>query len=194
MSKRLIFLIIIIVAAALGGGVVYGFWLTLGVLAFLFYLAVAWRRTQMVFYFLVAYLPFQAALNLSSDVDLMSGRVLILGLFGVWAVKEVYQKRIRLKRELNPPQPLLAEREEKALDFRALFKNHIFIALALFFILSAISIFGAENQIWGLRKLLVFVSIFPLFLLTGALIKSKKDAQTLVYVIIGGAAVSAGVA
>ena len=190
----MIFLIIIIVAAALGGGVVYGFWLTLGVLAFLFYLAVAWRRTQMVFYFLVAYLPFQAALNLSSDVDLMSGRGLILGLFGVWAVKEVYQKRIRLKRELNPPQPLLAEREEKALDFRALFKNHIFIALALFFILSAISIFGAENQIWGLRKLLVFVSIFPLFLLTGALIKSKKDAQTLVYVIIGGATFSAMIA
>jgi len=92
MSKRLFFLIVVIVAAGLGGGVVYGFWPTVGALAFLFYLAIAWRWTLGVFYFLVAYLPFQVALNLTPDVDLMSGRILIVGLFGVWVAKEILSR------------------------------------------------------------------------------------------------------
>ena len=205
----MIFLTIIIVAAALGGGVVYGFWLTLGALAFLFYLAVAWRWTQMAFYFLVAYLPFQAALNLSSDVDLMSGRILILGLFGVWAVKELisYRKSLICHPELRLcgakdisrmrdahsgeilPPPLRGQNDSIYLK-----NNHILWVLVLFFILSVISIFGAENQIWGLRKLLVFVSIFPLFFLTSALIKDQKELYKLIYIVIGSAAVSAVIA
>jgi len=203
MSKRLFFLIVVIVAAGLGGGVVYGFWPTVGALAFLFYLAIAWRWTLGVFYFLVAYLPFQVALNLTPDVDLMSGRILIVGLFGVWVAKEILSRsrnKFGMTKSWIPASTGMTEekrgakREEKTSDFCALSKNHIFVALALFFILSAVSILGAQNQIWGLRKLLVFASIFPLFWLTAVLIKSKKDAQMLVYVIIGGAGISATIA
>ena len=151
---------------------------------------------------MVAYLPFQLALNLSPDVDLMSGRVLILGLFGVWAVKELYQKKIGRHPGLDQSCPVLDTGGSRPRNKSGATKFWISAfarmtegwALALFFILSAISILGAENQIWGLRKLLVFASIFPLFLLTGALIKNRKEAQMLIYVIIGGAAVSGVIA
>ncbi len=122
---------------------------------------------------LVAYLPFQVALNLAPDIDLMSGRVLILGLFFIWLISEFYQNKIRAR------------------DF---FADKTSLALAIFFLLATMSIFVADNQIWGLRKLLVFVSVWPLFWLTRFLAGKEKEQRILIYVIIGGAALVAGVA
>ena len=177
MDKKLFFLILaIVLATILGSVIVYGFWLTLGVLAFLFFLAAAWRWPLIVFYCLVAYLPFQLALNLTPDIDLMSGRVLILGLFFIWLAKEFYcRQSLKLVRSVR---------------VSAFLKNRVSAALALFFILAVASIIDADNQIWGLRKLLIFASIFPLFWLTQFLIKNEKEQRILIYVIVGGAIVS----
>lgn len=124
-------------------------------------------------YILAAYLPFQMALNLSPDVDLMSGRVLILALLLVYLAGELYQKNRY---------------------FIALFKNPVFLSLILFFILSAVSIFAAQNQLWGLRKLVFFASIFPLFFLVQALVKKEEHRKKIIYIMIGGAAISAVIA
>ena len=122
---------------------------------------------------LVAYLPWQIALNLTPDIDLMSGRVLLLGLFFFWLIVEFYQKRIKV---------------------RNFFADKTALALAVFFLLAAASIFTADNQIWGWRKLLVFISIFPLFWLTRFLASQEKERRILINVIIGGAALAALVA
>ncbi len=163
------FLFLMVAAAAVGSVIARGFWPVIGALAFLFFLAAAWRWPLIVFYCLVAYLPFQLALNLTPDIDLMSGRVLILGLFFVWLIRELYQNKKRVN---------------------AFFADKVSVWLMVFFLLAAASIIVADNQIWGLRKLLVFASIFPLFWLAQFLIKSEKEQRTLIYVIVGGAIVS----
>ncbi|HRY52225.1 MAG TPA: O-antigen ligase family protein [Candidatus Portnoybacteria bacterium] len=125
------------------------------------------------FSLLVAYLPFQLALNLTSDIDLMSGRILILGLFFVWLIKEFSQNKERLVSFIKEPASIF---------------------LITLFSLAALSILVANNQVWGMRKLLVFASIFPLFWLVKSFIKNAKDWQKLAYVILGGAIISALVA
>jgi len=124
-------------------------------------------------YFLIAYLPVQAALNLAPDIDLASGRALILGLFFAWLAAWLHQKK-----------------EAPA----ALSVGRLSLLLILFFLLAALSVFAAQNQTWGLRKLLVFASIFPLFFLVQALVKKEEHYKKLVYIIIGGATVSAVIA
>lgn len=125
------------------------------------------------FFLLVAYLPFQLALNLTSDIDLMSGRILILGLFFIWLIKEFSQNKERIVSFIKEP---------------------VSVFLIAFFSLAALSILAANNQAWGARKLLVFASIFPLFWLIRAFIKSPKDWQKLACVILGGAILSSLIA
>ncbi|MBU4142697.1 O-antigen ligase family protein, partial [Patescibacteria group bacterium] len=148
---------------------------------------------------LVAYLPFQAALNLAPDIDLLSGRVLILGLFGVWLVKEICHKLRNAHLSSSRPTPTVSpsrvrEGEKKRGWGDGLKENHILWALILFFILSAVSIVVAANPVWGLRKSLFLASIFPLVWLVSTLIKNEKDLRRLIVVIIGGATVSALIA
>ncbi len=88
---------------------------------------------------LVNYLPFQIALNPRVGFDLSSLRVFILLLF-IFSLIEIYLKRKNLY-------------------------NLQFAGLFLFLILSGVSLFGAENISWGLRKVLFFVSVFPMYLL-----------------------------
>lgn len=121
-------------------------------------------------FFLVAYLPFQAALNLTPDVDLMSGRILILGLFFFWLLKQLSQA----------PKELFSSVAGRPA-----------LWLAAFFSLAALSVLAAANPAWGLRKLLVFASIFPLFCLVRFLLKNIKERAVLIYVVIGGATLSA---
>lgn len=122
---------------------------------------------------LIAYLPFQAALNIAPDIDLMSGRVLILGLFFVWVMKALGQgKKL----------------------FSLLFPNPTAVWLIIFFLLAAFSILTAATPAWGLRKLLVFASIFPLFWLVRFLIRSLKEQRALIWVVVGSATLSALVA
>jgi len=108
-------------------------------------------------FLLIAYLPFGIALNPRAGFDLASLRVFILLFFLVCLVK-IYQKRTQ-------------------------FYNLQAIGLFLFLILAGFSLLGAENAFWGIRKMLFFVSIFPLYLLVVVLIndwfKIKKAIKTI---------------
>jgi O-antigen ligase len=129
-------------------------------------LAFFYFYSETAFYFLVAYLPFQIALNLTSDIDLISGRLLILLLFFVIILKSLKGEKIIWS------------------------KNRIAVALILFFLITLISILIASNQLWGLRKVLVFLSIFPLFFLTQNFITSGKKLKRLLWIIVGVTTVS----
>lgn len=154
-------------AVVLGLGI---FWLPqmilgllfLGLLALFFY-----RWSEIALYFLVAYLPFQVALNLAPDIDLLSGRVLILLLATVWLVK--------LFKNKNLPD----------------FKNQTSLALILFFTVALISLLNASQPLWGGRKLLLFFSVFPLFFLVANLIDSERKIKRLIWVMVTGATFSA---
>jgi len=141
--------------------------LILGVIALIVFF---YFYTQAAFYILVAYLPFQLALNLSPDVDLLSGRVLILLLAAVWLLKALKEKRFSWP------------------------KDRPSWALTLFFLLALISVLVAQNQTWSGRKLLVFLSVFPLFFLTKFLIRDFRQTQNVFWIVIGTALASALIA
>ncbi|KKS65978.1 MAG: hypothetical protein UV36_C0038G0006 [Parcubacteria group bacterium GW2011_GWC2_42_6] len=102
------------------------------------------KLARILFYCLIAYLPFQVALNLGADYDLASGRVFILLLFAFLALIFLREKK-RLVRQL--------------VDLR------IILPLAFFLLLAALSFFWAPSQSWAGRKILFLVSVAPMFLL-----------------------------
>lgn len=168
MNKWLSFLIIAIVAISLGLAIVCGFWLTLGVLIFLFYLVAAWCWTDLLFYFLVAYLPFQLALNLAPDIDLMSGRVLVPVFFLVVVLKYFLAGG----------------------NFTIFLKNKISLSLLLFFSLAVLSSLVAAEQTWAIRKILFLFSWLPLYFLTAYFVRDEEKSQKLLWVIVLSASVS----
>ena len=116
---------------------------------------------QTVFYIFLFYLPFQIALNPYPDIDLMSGRVLILVLFfwWLWSIRKSFIQSLR-----------------QLFNFQTLF-------LLLFLFLATVSIFWAKEISWGIRKLLVFYSIFPLYFITSAIIKNEEQVRKTIRII-----------
>jgi len=118
------------------------------------------------FLFLVIYIPFQIALNPRIGIDMSSLRVFIVLLTLFFIVKKIIN--------------------------RGLFKNNYFYnlqgaCLVLFLFLSCFSLISAENIFWGIRKIIFFLSIFPLFFLSIALINNrKKIIKTKLVLIISG--------
>ena len=96
---------------------------------------------------LIFYLPFQIALNISSGIDLASGRILILALLGIWFFKSLAEKKIVIA------------------------KNTQTFLLLLFLFLALFSFLQAWDLERAARKFLVFLSIFPLYFLITALLK-----------------------
>jgi O-antigen ligase len=168
MDKKFIFLIVFS-AVVLGIVVAYDFWLTLGALVFLFYLVAAWRWPRPVLYVLAAYLPFQIALNLAPDIDLMSGRVLVPALFLVAGLKYFLAGG----------------------DFKVFLRNKISLSLLFFFSLTAISFLVAVEHFWALRKILFLSSWLPLYFLMADFIDNEEKSRKLIWVIVLGAATSA---
>ena len=121
--------------------------------------------TQAAFYLLVAYLPFQVALNVSGDIDLLSGRLLILLLFLVWILKNFKERK-----------PFWQKNQA---------------VLILFFIIAVISVLAAQNQGWAIRKILVFASIFPLFFIVAGLVGTREQLKK-VFWMVAGSALAAG--
>jgi len=115
---------------------------------------------------LIAYLPFQIALNPRPAFDLASLRVFIVLLFIIWLGKALTTKK---------------------LIGWTCFKNLQSIGLFLFFILAGFSLIGAENIIWGLRKLIFFLSVFPLYFLVTALIDNWLKIKKIIFALTGGA-------
>lgn len=116
---------------------------------------------QIIFYAFLAYLPFQIALNPYPDIDLMSGRVAILILFfwWLWTVRKTIIEKFRQ------------------------FFNFQGILLIAFLLLAVFSLFQAEEISWGVRKILVFCSIFPLYFLTAGIVKEKEQIQKAIRVL-----------
>lgn len=50
--------------------------------------------TDQALFFLIAYLPWQVALNPAPGIDLASGRLIILIMFGAWVLKSLAQKKL----------------------------------------------------------------------------------------------------
>jgi O-antigen ligase len=121
-------------------------------------------------FLLIAYLPFQIALNPGWGFDLASLRLFIVLLFIVWLVKSIIARSlIRV----------------------VYFKNFQSIGLLLFLILAGFSLIGAENMFWGLRKIVFFLSIFPLYFLVVALVVNWSQIKKIVSILISGGGIVA---
>jgi len=123
-------------------------------LAIVLFTAISFKYFNQVLMFLILYLPFQIALNVAPGIDLASGRVFILYLFVVWIIKSLAEKRFIIKLNL---QTLL---------------------ILLFLFLSIFSITQAWDGERAIRKILVFLSIFPLyFIITSIFLPFCKEGR-----------------
>lgn len=114
------------------------------------------------FLLLISYIPFQIALNLIPGFDLASLRIFILLLFAFYLIKSIINKKTS----------------------KLYFKNLPSICLLTFLSLTAVSLISAENTLWGVRKIVFFVSIFPLYFLTVSLINNWKKIEKVLSVLI----------
>ena len=122
---------------------------------------------EKAFYILVFYIPFSVALNPLPGIDLSSLRVFILILFGVVLIKAIIQR--------------------KFFELWRIFNNKTAIFLLLFLLIMFLSLLKAENIFWSLRKILFFISIFPLHFLTIYFVRSFVQAKKVIFALAGGA-------
>ena len=108
-------------------------------------------------FLLIAYLPFQIALNPKVGFDLSSLRVFILLLFIICLLK--LEIKLQLRSDLGA------------------------LGLFLFLVLSGFSLIGVENISWGLRKMLFFISIFPIYLLIINLVNDYLKVEKIIKVL-----------
>jgi len=111
----------------------------LAILALILFIIISFKYFNQVLIVLILYLPFQIAFNIMPGIDLASGRVFILGLFAIWIIKSLAEKRLIIKLNL---QTLL---------------------ILAFLFISVFSITQAWNEERAVRKILVFLSVFPLY-------------------------------
>lgn len=131
---------------------------------------IALIRPILAINFLVFYLPFQTALNILPGIDLASIRVLILIVFVAVILFLLTKKRTQY-------------------TFESFSITRFAFFLFLFLLWGAASLFWADNAIWGVRKLAVFISIFPLYFLTANIISAKDQIKKIIYLLISGGAI-----
>ena len=128
----------------------------LAILTIILFAVISFKYFNQVLILLILYLPFQIAFNIMPGVDLVSGRVFILGLFAVWIIKSFAEKRFIIKLNL---QTLL---------------------IVAFLFIAVFSITQAWNEERAIRKILVFLSVFPLYFI----ITSIKNNKEYIYKIL----------
>ena len=116
---------------------------------------------------LILYIPFGVALNLAPEYDLALVRILVPIFFLAWFIPAVF-----FKKEL----------------YISTFQGFGLICVLL---ASAASLFFAQEPSWGVRKLAVFLSIFPLYFLAAGFADEKTNSKKIVDILILGAFVSA---
>ncbi|MEA2098344.1 MAG: O-antigen ligase family protein [Patescibacteria group bacterium] len=109
------------------------------------FISISFKYFNQVLFLLILYIPFQVALNISAGIDLASGRVLILYLFAVWVIKSLAEKKFAIRFSL---QTLL---------------------ILLFLFIAVFSMLQAWDMERAFRKILVFLSIFPLYFIITSL-------------------------
>jgi len=122
------------------------------IMASILFIMISFKYFNQVLCFLILYIPFQIALNITPGIDLASGRILILYLFAVWIIKSLAEKRFAIK--LNPQTLLIL----------------LFLSIACF------SMLGAWDAERAFRKILVFLSIFPLYFIITSINKEGEQA------------------
>ena len=114
---------------------------------------------------ILAYLPFQIALNPTENIDLASVRIIILAFFCIWLIQGFIKKKYRLDVNLGT------------------------ICILGFLLTAILSVVFSDNRLWGIRKFLFFGSIFPLFFIAQNLIDSWPKAKKIISVMVIGAGV-----
>ena len=151
-----------IIALAIFAGFMISFYnlLVLFLLASVLFVIISFKYFNQVLFLLILYIPFQIALNISAGIDLASGRVFILYLFAVWIIKSLAEKRFVIRFNL---QTLL---------------------ICLFLFVAIFSMLQAWDADRAFRKILVFLSIFPLyFIITSLSISSLNKVGTRQYLV-----------
>ncbi|OGZ33573.1 MAG: hypothetical protein A2Y98_01400 [Candidatus Portnoybacteria bacterium RBG_19FT_COMBO_36_7] len=125
-----------------------------------------WRILGFCALLIILYIPFGIALNVSADIDLASVRIIIPAFFLIWLAAAAF-----LKKKL-----LISS-----------FQGFGLIAIAT---ISAASLAFASELGWGIRKLAVFLSIFPLYFFIAGLACKKIYYQKIINTLILGAFIS----
>jgi len=125
-----------------------------------------WRVFGIGVLFLVLYIPFGIALNVSPEIDLALIRVLIPVFFLVWLLASFILRK------------------------KLFISNLQGFGLASVVLISAVSIFFAQELGWGARKLAVFLSVFPLYFLASGFAGEKTNYKKITDVLILGALIS----
>lgn len=126
-------------------------------------LAVLARKTEESFFALIFYLPFQLALNVSSGIDLASGRLLIVLIFLIWLLKSLAAKKQDIPHKITTWL--------------------IFIFLGLVFFSFVFSI----NQGRSLIRVLYFLSIMPIYFIASYYLNSIRSIKKAVFALLSSA-------
>ncbi len=134
-----------------------------------------WRVFDTLFLFLIFYIPFSIALNISQDVDLASIRVLIIIFFLAWLAGVAFL-----------PPPLARDGGLRGRIFLSSFQG---FGLPVILLISGVSLFFAQEPSWGWRKLAVFLSILPLYYMTASL--TSRHGREKILKVLAGSAIAA---
>lgn len=115
---------------------------------------------------LITYLPLQIALNPGANFDLASVRLFIVILSIIWFGKNILNRK--------------AIKKICSVNIQT-------TSLLIFLVLAGISLFYAQNVFWGMRKIIYFLSIFPLYVLVVSLIDNYSKIKKTFLVLLGSA-------
>lgn len=130
--------------------------------AFLLLAVLAWK-TEASFFALIFYLPFQIALNVSSGVDMASGRLLILVFFLIWLVKSLAAKKLDIP-----------------------CKNTTWLIFS-FLGLVLVSVIFSIDQDRSWVRALYFLSIMPIYFLAADYLNSFLKIKKAIFVLLSSA-------
>ena len=126
--------------------------------------------TENIFIFTLYFLPFQFALNIGDNIDLVVTRVLVPALFLSWLLRGLAKKNI-----------WVSQRAETLL-------------VASFLFLCLLSLVFGQDAGMGLRKALFLFSIFPIFFVGADLLRKEKIKMRAVWAIVISGTVAAAIA
>ncbi len=142
--------------------VYYPFYFFVAVFSFLLLAVLVWK-TETSFFALLFYLPFQIALNISSGIDMASGRLLISIFFLIWIIKSL------AARILNIP-----------------FKGATWLIFAFLGLVIFSAVFSI-NQDRSLVRVLYFFSIMPIYFVASYYLNSVRNIQKAVFILLSSA-------
>ncbi len=119
---------------------------------------------------LIGYLPFQIAINPGYGFDLASLRLFIVVFFIIWFFKKAKEGNFEIGAYLNNLQS---------------------IGLLSFLILISLSLIGAANPFWGVRKIIYFLSVFPLYFIVINLVDEWYKIKKVIYFLLAGGGIFA---